>query len=96
MRPTTAAAFAMLLRCLGLLASVTLFGIIAIAPAAGQQGDDLNAVLKRFTELFAAGDYPAAYLPCDWYTRARLARVLATSGSLVLQGPFSLIASARL
>jgi tetratricopeptide (TPR) repeat protein len=52
----------MLLRCLGLLASVTLFGIIAIAPAAGQQGDDLNAVLKRFTELFAAGDYPAALI----------------------------------
>ena len=33
--------------------------LIAIAPAAAQQGD-LNAILKRYNELYDAGDYAAA------------------------------------
>ena len=41
------------------LLGATLFVLIAMAPAAAQQGD-LNAILKRFSELYAAGNYPAA------------------------------------
>jgi tetratricopeptide (TPR) repeat protein/CHAT domain-containing protein len=59
MRLTTAAAFAVILRCLGVLSGATLLFITVVAPAASQQGD-LNTMLRQFNELYAAGNYPAA------------------------------------
>jgi CHAT domain-containing protein/tetratricopeptide (TPR) repeat protein len=60
MRLTTAAACALISRCLGMLLGATLFLVIATAPAAAQQVGDLNAILRRFNELNDAGNYPAA------------------------------------
>jgi CHAT domain-containing protein/tetratricopeptide (TPR) repeat protein len=48
-----------ILRCLCGLWAMMLFLLIAIAPAAAQQGD-LNAILKRQKEFMNAGDYAAA------------------------------------
>src|SRR5271166_2817259 len=45
--------------CLSVLVSATLLVVIAVAPAAAEQGD-LDAMLRRFDELYAAGNYPAA------------------------------------
>jgi hypothetical protein len=59
MRPTRAAGFAMLSRGLGMLMGMTLFVLVAIVTAAAQQGD-LDAILRHFKELYAAGDYAAA------------------------------------
>ena len=59
MRVTQAATCDLILRCISALLGATLFALIAMAPAAAQQGD-LNAILKRFNELYAAGNYPAA------------------------------------
>jgi CHAT domain-containing protein/tetratricopeptide (TPR) repeat protein len=44
------------LRCLCILSGATLLFTSAVGPAAAQQGD----LTKRFQELFAAGNYPAA------------------------------------
>ena len=41
------------------LSVTTLLFIIAVTPAASQQGDPV-AIQKRFNELYAAGNYPAA------------------------------------
>jgi hypothetical protein len=38
---------------------MTLFVLVAIVTAAAQQGD-LNATLRHFKELYAAGNYAAA------------------------------------
>jgi CHAT domain-containing protein/tetratricopeptide (TPR) repeat protein len=59
MRVTTAAALAVILRCVGVLSGTIFLVLIAVMPVAAQQGD-LNAILKRVNELVAAGDYPAA------------------------------------
>ncbi len=48
-----------LVRCLATLLGAILFVLIAMAPAVAQQGD-LSALSKKFGELTAAGDYPAA------------------------------------
>jgi hypothetical protein len=58
MRPVVAAACAGMLHCLGILLGTASFIVICMAPAVAQQGD-LNAILKRFNELFQAGNYPA-------------------------------------
>jgi CHAT domain-containing protein/tetratricopeptide (TPR) repeat protein len=59
MRLVRAAACAVMLSCLGILPGPLFFLVIDLAPAAAQQGD-LNAILRRFNELYAAGNYPAA------------------------------------
>jgi tetratricopeptide (TPR) repeat protein len=59
MRLAAAAAFAVILRCLGVPLGAMLLLSIAVAPAVAQQGD-LNAILKRFNEFYGAGNYPAA------------------------------------
>jgi CHAT domain-containing protein/tetratricopeptide (TPR) repeat protein len=59
MRPVVAAAFGVMLGCLSVLSGTTFFVMIAMAPAAAQQGD-LDTMLRRFNELYAAGNYPAA------------------------------------
>ena len=51
--------FAAILRSLRVLSVTTLLFIIAVTPAASQQGDPV-AIQKRFNELYAAGNYPAA------------------------------------
>jgi tetratricopeptide (TPR) repeat protein len=51
--------FAVLLRSLRVLSVTPLLFIIAVAPAASRQGDPV-AIQKRFDELYAAGNYPAA------------------------------------
>jgi CHAT domain-containing protein/tetratricopeptide (TPR) repeat protein len=56
MRPAVAAA---ILHCLGALSGTASFAVIAMAPAAAQQGD-LNAIHRRYDELYAAGNYAAA------------------------------------
>jgi CHAT domain-containing protein/tetratricopeptide (TPR) repeat protein len=51
--------FAVILRSGRVLSVTTLLFIIAVTPAASQQGDPV-AIQKRFNELYAAGNYPAA------------------------------------
>ncbi len=46
-------------RCLAPLLRATLFVLIGMAPGAAQQGDP-NAIFRRWSELNAAGNYPAA------------------------------------
>ena len=53
--------FAVILRFLRVLSGTTLLFITVVAPAAAQQGD-LNTIQKRFSELDAAGNYPAALI----------------------------------
>ena len=53
--------FAVILRFLRVLSGTTLLFITVVAPAAAQQGD-LNTIQKRFSELYAAGNYPAALI----------------------------------
>jgi tetratricopeptide (TPR) repeat protein len=45
--------------CLGVLPGSVFFVVIGTAPAAAQQGD-LDAIQKRFSDLYAAGNYAAA------------------------------------
>ena len=59
MRLLGAAACAAMLSCLGVLPGSIVISVIAVAPAAAQQGD-LDAILRRFSELYAAGNYVAA------------------------------------
>jgi tetratricopeptide (TPR) repeat protein len=59
MRLAAVTVYFVILRCLGVLISATLFVVIALTPAVTQQ-DDLNAILKHLNELYSAGDYPAA------------------------------------
>src|SRR5271166_933336 len=73
MRPVVAAACAGILHCLGVLSGTATFAVIAIAPAAAQQGD-LNAMLKRFNDLNSAGDYPAALVEAQKLEAAVKAR----------------------
>ena len=56
MRLVRAAACAVMLSCLGILPGSLFFVVIDLAPAAAQQGD-LNAIQKRYNELYAAGNY---------------------------------------
>ena len=55
---TMLSTFAVILRS-GRVLSVTTLLFIAVTPAASQQGDPV-AIQKRFNELYAAGNYPAA------------------------------------
>src|SRR5271166_915342 len=73
MRPVVAAACAGILHCLGVLSGTASFAVIAIAPAAAQQGD-LNAIFKRFSELYHAGNYSAALVEAQKYEAAAKAR----------------------
>src|SRR6516225_5410959 len=59
MRLVSAAACAVMLSCLDVLPGSLFVVVVAMAPAAAQQGD-LAAILKRFNALYGAGDYPAA------------------------------------
>ena len=59
MRLVRAAACTVMLSCLGILPGSLFFVVIDLAPAAAQQGD-LNAILRRFNELYDAGNYAAA------------------------------------
>jgi hypothetical protein len=52
---------AVVLLFLRVLSGTTLLFIIAVVPAASQQGD-LDAILRRFNELYNAGNYPAALI----------------------------------
>ena len=45
--------------CLTVLFCATVFLIVVATPAAAQLAE-VNAILKRYTELFDAGNYPAA------------------------------------
>ena len=60
MRLATAAAFTVLLRCLGVGLGANLLVLVATAPSASQQAGDLLATYKRFEELYNARNYPAA------------------------------------
>jgi tetratricopeptide (TPR) repeat protein len=60
MRFATAAACALILHCLSVLSGATLLVTGAVAPAAAQQQGDLGTALRRFNELYAAGNYPGA------------------------------------
>src|SRR5271167_2379806 len=59
MRLVRTAACAVMMSCLGILPGSLFFAVIAMAPAAAQQGD-LNAILKRQTQFMDAGNYAAA------------------------------------
>ena len=54
---------------MGILPGALLF----VAPAAAQQSD-LNAILKRFEELYAAGNYPAALVEAQKFEAGVKAR----------------------
>ena len=56
---TMLSTFAVILRSGRVLSVTTLLFIIAVTPAASQQGDPV-AIQKQFNELYAAGNYPAA------------------------------------
>ena len=73
MRLVRAAAYAVMLSCLGVLPGSIFIMVIAMAPAAAQQGD-LNAINKRFSELYAAGNYPAALMEAQKLEAAVKAR----------------------
>ena len=62
MRLTTAAACALILRCLGMLLGAILVVLSAVEPAAAQQMGDLQATFKRFEEFYNARNYPAALI----------------------------------
>jgi hypothetical protein len=57
-RPQIAARL-MILRWLAILWATAVFAFVVMAPAVAQEGD-LNTILKRFNELYAAGNYDAA------------------------------------
>ncbi len=59
MHPVGVAAL-ILLRCLAALLGATLFVLLSMSPAVAQRGGDLDAILRRFSELRAAGNYAAA------------------------------------
>ncbi len=59
MRRIVAVACAVMLSRLGVLLGSISIMVIAMAPAAAQQGD-LDATFKRYNELYAAGNYAAA------------------------------------
>ena len=59
MRFAIAGGCVLLMRCLSVLSGATLLFTSTVAAAAAQQGD-LDAILRRFHELYAAGNYPAA------------------------------------
>jgi tetratricopeptide (TPR) repeat protein len=73
MRPAVVAACAGILHCLGVLSGTASVAVIVIAPAVAQQGD-LNAIFKRFNELYAAGNYPAALVEAQKFEAAVKAR----------------------
>jgi tetratricopeptide (TPR) repeat protein len=58
---------------LGVLSGTASVAVIVIAPAAAQQGD-LNAIFKRFNELYAAGNYPAALVEAQKFEAVVKAR----------------------
>jgi hypothetical protein len=60
------------LRCPGIVSGLMLF-LIAITPAAAQQGD-LHAINKRQSELRAAGNYPAALVEAQKFEAGIKAR----------------------
>src|SRR5271167_16384 len=69
MRLVRAVACAVMLSCLGILPGSLFFVVLDLAPATAQQGD-LNAIYKRFGELYAAGNYPAALVEAQKYEAA--------------------------
>jgi CHAT domain-containing protein/tetratricopeptide (TPR) repeat protein len=73
MRFATAAACALILRCLSVVSGATLLLTSAIAPAAAQQGD-LHAIIWRYHELYAAGNYSAALVEAQKFEAGIKAR----------------------
>jgi tetratricopeptide (TPR) repeat protein/CHAT domain-containing protein len=57
---------AVIFRCLAALVGATLCAVIAVMPAVAQQGDP-NAILnlRRFKEMYAAGNYPGALVEAE-------------------------------
>jgi hypothetical protein len=66
MRIAKAAVCALTLSCLSALSAATLLFNSAAAPAAAQQGD-LNAIFRRFSEFYNAGNYSAALIEAQKY-----------------------------
>jgi CHAT domain-containing protein len=62
-----------MLSCLGILPGSLFFVVIDLAPAAAQQAD-LNAIHKRFKELYAAGNYAAALVEAQTFESMAKAR----------------------
>jgi hypothetical protein len=56
-----AAVFGLLFRKVGFLIGAILFVLIELSPADAQQRD-LEAIYKRYNELFDGGNYPAAFV----------------------------------
>jgi hypothetical protein len=73
MRLVRAVVCAVMLSCLDVLPGTTLFMIIAMAPAAAQQGN-LDAIYKRYNELYAAGNYAAALVEAQKFEAGVKAR----------------------
>jgi tetratricopeptide (TPR) repeat protein len=73
MQLAATAACALILRCLGVLLGATLFVLIAMAPAAAQQGD-LNAIVKRYNEFMDAANYAAALVEAQKFEAVAKAR----------------------
>ena len=61
MRLVVVVTCSVMVSCLGVLPVSIFTMVIAMTPAAAQQGD-LNAILRRFNELVEAGNYPAALM----------------------------------
>jgi CHAT domain-containing protein/tetratricopeptide (TPR) repeat protein len=62
-----------ILRCLALLWATMFLTLLIMAPAGAQQGD-LNAIIKRFNELYSAGNYSAALVEAQKYEAVVKAR----------------------
>jgi tetratricopeptide (TPR) repeat protein len=62
MRLVTAAACALILRCLGVVSGAGLFVLIAMAPGGAQRGENWPAIEKRYQELYDRGDYAGALI----------------------------------
>jgi tetratricopeptide (TPR) repeat protein len=73
MRPVATVVYPLILRCLSILSGATLLLTGAIAPAAAQQGD-LNAIFRRFSEFYDAGNYPAALVEAQKFEAGVRAR----------------------
>ena len=73
MRRIVAVACAVMLSRLGVLLGSISIMVIAMAPAAAQQGD-LDATFKRYNELYAAGNYAAALVEAQKFEAGVKAR----------------------
>jgi CHAT domain-containing protein/lipopolysaccharide biosynthesis regulator YciM len=70
MRFATAAASALMLRCLGMLVGATLLVLFALAPALAQRGENPAAIEKRYQQLYDRGDYEEALIEAQRFEAA--------------------------